>query len=130
MIFVTGKGEGPSAMKTAQLLDADRMLERLIAVDGNAHAQERFYPLLTKSAGRKLNGMGVVNVIQLALYDYCQDLPAICGVLMQIQVPDLIVAIIDDDEVVNDAKQFFADIEASLKKTDEPKRLATTEPKP
>jgi hypothetical protein len=90
-------------MKTAKLLDAKTMLERLRKVNDNAHYEERFFPLLTKQAGRELNGLGVLMAVQLAIADYTDGMPALMANLMQYQVDAFCAALVDDAEVLADA---------------------------
>ena len=90
-------------MKTAKLIDAETMLERLRKVNDNAHYEERFFPLLTKQAGKELNGFGVLMAVQLAIADYTDGMPPLMANLMQYQVANFCAALVDDGDVLADA---------------------------
>jgi hypothetical protein len=102
-------------MKTTKLLDSETMLKNLIKVDDNRHAIERFYPILTKQAGRVLNATGVIVTLELALYDYTKDLPPLCAVLLRMRMNDFIDAIIDDPEIMTETKVCLSEINKELK---------------
>lgn len=100
-------------LKCANLRDSESMAEQLAAVNNEPHLRERFYPILTAQAGRRLNGMGVIVTIQLAISDYVRGMPAMMAVLMDMQTLEFARAIMPDDEVYADAEKFYAEVLAS-----------------
>lgn len=60
----------------ATLPDREELLRRLRLVSDNAHFEERFFPLILKHAGTEKVAMGVVMLMELALYDYLQGMPS------------------------------------------------------
>lgn len=92
------------------------MLTRLLKVNGENHLQERFYPILLKNAGSQKVAQGVVLLIQLAIYDYLQGLPPMMEPIMQMMVPDLIKALIDDEGVASEAQRFYEETQAFSQK--------------
>jgi hypothetical protein len=96
-------------LKTSTLRDAETMLICLRKVSDELHFREGFYPLLTRQAGRRLNGAGVIIVIQMAICDYVRGMPVLMRVLMEKQVDDFAAAIMADREVVRDALRFHAE---------------------
>jgi hypothetical protein len=99
--------------KVITLPGQEEMLQRLIQVNDNAHAQERFYPILLKSAGEARVAAGVVVMLQLAIYDYTEGLPPMIGGLLQMRLDDYIDALVDDEEVRKAAKDFNAQAKAN-----------------
>lgn len=93
--------------KTFTLSSKDEMLKRLLKVDNNAHFQQKFYPKLLKEAGSEKVAMGVVMLLQLAIYDYTEGMPASMGVIMNMRMPDFIDALCPDEESAKEAKSFF-----------------------
>lgn len=93
--------------KTFTLPSKEEMLQRLLKVDDNSHAQQKFYPLLTKHGGEQKVAMGVVLMLQLAIYDYTQGMPAMMVSLLNMQMNDFIEALCPDEEVAAEAKAFF-----------------------
>lgn len=98
-------------LKVISLPDEQSMFSRLTAVFDDAHARANFYPLLYKSAGREVNGMGVVMVVQLAIADYVQTLPPPMPAIMQFWLRPIVEALIDDDDVKADAVHFIDEAE-------------------
>jgi hypothetical protein len=92
-------------MKITKLLDTKTMLENLIKVNDIPHLQERFYPKLIKRAGDELNGLGVLLAVQIAIAEYTEGMPPMMAHLMQFQVEDFCAAMINDQEVLADAKR-------------------------
>ena len=101
--------------KTFKLPSKEEMLQRLLKVDDNSHAQQKFYPLLTKHAGEQRVAMGVVIMLQLAINDYTQGLPAIMSLSLDMQMDDFIDALCPDEEISAKAKAFFKQAMVSTK---------------
>ena len=104
----------PDSPKTIILPDHEDMLRRLKSVMDEPHAVEQLYPLILKNAGRELVGMGVVMMLQLAIADYTAGLPPIISILVQQRVDDYITALVDDEEVRNDALTMMGTVRAKV----------------
>lgn len=104
----------PESPKTIILPDREDMLRRLKSVMDEPHAVEQFYPLILKDAGRELVGMGVVMMLQLAIADYTAGLPPVMGAMLQMRVDDYITALVDDEEVRNDALTMTAAVRSQV----------------
>ena len=89
------------------LPDRAEMIKRLIRVSDDAHLQERFYPILLKSAGRELVPAGIVMMLTLAIHDYTENLPPVIASLLYMKADDFIDALVDNFEVSQQAKGFF-----------------------
>ncbi len=107
--------EIPMTDKTFNLPSKEEMLARLLKVDDNGHFQERFYPKLLKEAGQQKVAMGVVMLLQLAIYDYTQGMPAMMVSLLNMRMNDFIDALCPDEEIAAEAKAFFEQAMASTK---------------
>jgi len=93
--------------KTINLPSQDEMLQRLLTVDDDNHIQQKFYPMLLQAAGSQKVAVGVVMLLQLAMYDYTESLPPAIGAIMKMQMPSFIDALCPDGEVAKDAKAFW-----------------------
>lgn len=93
--------------KRFTLPSKEEMLQRLLNVNDSPHAQQKFYPLLTKYAGQERVAMGVVLMLQLAIHDYCQGMPAMIAMTLNMQMNEFIDALCPDQEVAAEAKAFF-----------------------
>lgn len=91
--------------KVIVLPEREDMFRRLQSVSNESHFRERFYPILLKSAGRKLVAGGVVMMFALAIHDYTQGMPPMMAGLVFMYVPAFIDALIDDAEVATAAKE-------------------------
>jgi hypothetical protein len=92
-------GDTPTPpLKTITLPDRDNMLRRLRTVSSDRYMEERFFPHILKSAGHELAGEGVVNMLQLAIMDFAQDMPPTVGSTLQLSVDAYITALVDDKE--------------------------------
>jgi len=101
------KQENIMRNKTINLPSKAEMLQRLLKVDDNGHLQQKFYPELLKEAGSQKVAMGVVVLLQLAIYDYTKGMPPTMGVAMNMRMPDFIDALCPNEEVAKEAKAFF-----------------------
>jgi hypothetical protein len=101
--------------KEFNLPSKEEMLQRLLKVQNDSHVQERFYPLLTKHGGEPKVAMGVVLMIQLAIYDYTQSMPAVMVSLLNMQMNDFIDALCPDAEIAAEAKSFSEQAMAATK---------------
>lgn len=101
-------------LKTIELPDLDEMRRRLETVVLDNHGRQNFVPRLLENAGRQLVGQGVVMMIQLAIYDYTKGMPPIMSAMMQVQVKDLVIALVDDDEVKKDALDMIEQVEKTI----------------
>ncbi|HSX14815.1 MAG TPA: hypothetical protein VLE72_02795 [Candidatus Saccharimonadales bacterium] len=102
----------PTDLKTIRLPERDDMLQRLTGVMDDPHAVERFYPLILRSAGRELNGMGVVNMVALAIEDYCNGMPPVVKSAVYMNLRRYVTALIDDDVVRADAFALLDEVNA------------------
>jgi hypothetical protein len=97
------------------LADKEEMLQRLNAVDDNAHFQERFYPKLLRDAGTQKVPMGVIMMLTLAIHDYSKGMPPMIAGMVSMRVPEYIDALIPDPKLAAEAKTLWAQIEESSK---------------
>jgi hypothetical protein len=98
------------------LPNRDEMLKRLVSVSDESHFQERFYPILLRSANRELVAGGVVMMFTLAIHDYTKGMPPMMANLVYMYVPRFIDALVDDKQVASDAKKFLQEaIDATSK---------------
>lgn len=101
--------------KTFILPSREEMLQRLLKVDDNSHLQQKFYPLLAKHCGEQKVAQGVVIMLQLAIHDYTQGLPAMMVSLLNMQMSNFIDALCPDEEIAAEAKAFFGEVRASAR---------------
>lgn len=99
--------------KVITLPDREIMFQRLNKVDDNSHLQERFYPLLLKNAGEERVATGVVLMITLAIHDYSEGMPPMIQSLMFMKMEDYLQALIDDEDVLQEAIRFFQIVESN-----------------
>jgi hypothetical protein len=99
--------------KVITLPDREIMFQRLNKVDDNSHLQERFYPLLLKNAGEERVATGVVLMITLAIHDYSEGMPPMIRGLMFMKMEDYLQALIDDEDVLQEAIRFFQIVESN-----------------
>lgn len=88
------------SLKIITVPGAEELASRLIAVDSEPHLQERFYPLLMKTAGQPRSGEGIVIALMLAVSDYTQGQPPIMATLMHMRLHQFLGAFTDDEEVL------------------------------
>src|SRR3989344_5470785 len=100
--------------KIITLPNREEMLQRLLKVNDDSHAQEKFYPILLAEAGRELVAQGVVMMLALAIHDYTEGLPPVMVSLMYMHAPRFIDALVDDVETAKEAKDF---LQAALSST-------------
>lgn len=99
--------------KKIQLPDRDDMLRRLKSVSEEKHAVEKLYPLMLKSAGRKLLGQGVVLMVYQAITEYAEG-NAMLAKIWELQAKHLVTALVDDEEVRSDALRLVDDVEGRI----------------
>ncbi len=92
---------------TVVLPDREEMSRRLASLHDLDHVVERFHPILLQSAGRELNGMGVVMMLTLAIHDYTEGMPTMMSNIMFRSCPKYIDVLVDDKTVKADAKEFL-----------------------
>lgn len=114
--------------KTITLPEHDDMLRRLLAVEDDPHAQEQFYPLLLKSAGREQTGAGVVMMLTIAIQDYTEGMPPVVRRVVQMRIREYVVALVDDPEVQADALALLEKVEADVREAVAEKVRIATEP--
>ncbi len=95
--------------KTVVLPGRDEMLRRLLTINDSPHLQQKFYPLILKEAGIEADAQAIVMIFTLAISTYVQGLPQQVEMLMYVQLPHYIDALIDDKEVAVEAKVFLQD---------------------
>ncbi|MEK7100507.1 MAG: hypothetical protein AAB921_00210 [Patescibacteria group bacterium] len=100
--------EIPVLDKRFTLPSSEEMLQRLLKVDDEPHLRQKFYPLLTQHAGEEKVAEGVVIILQLAIHDCTQGLPAMMALVLDQRMNAFIDALCPDEEVASDAKEFFA----------------------
>lgn len=93
--------------KTFNLPTKEEMLIRLLKVDDDQHIQSRFYPLLTKRAGEQKVATGLIVMLQLAIHDYTEGMPAMIGALLNMRMSKYIDALCPDEEIAAEAKALF-----------------------
>lgn len=92
----------------AVLPERDEMMRRLILVHGDDHVIDGLHPYIcSRLAGQELAGMGVVNAVLIAVHEYSDGSP-ILKVLTEDYIPGFIKALVDDEQVRQDALDFFA----------------------
>ncbi len=97
------------------LADAETIMNRLKAVDDNDHCVEKFYPLLAKNGGRELVPMGIVMMLQLAIYDYTKGMPAIIVHALNMNMDRYIEALVPDESAAAEAKAYWAKVQERAK---------------
>lgn len=118
-------------LKVIILPDGDEIVERCapLFTDGKSPwlpllvkmgVNVDFMPHLHKLGGRELVGPGVVMALSLALYDFNDQSvgeypPLVKGVLIGM-IPEFVMAIVDDKEVVADAMEIIAAVEEKMAK--------------
>ena len=83
--------------------NADLLLSRLMKVNNDPHLVEKFYPLVTKHALSEKAAIGIVMILNLAIYDYCKGMPSSMYAVMNLMVPRWI------DALTEGAPQAFRD---------------------
>lgn len=99
--------------KVFVLPSKEEMLVGLLKIDDDQHVQSKFYPLLTKRAGEQKVASGLVLVIQLAIRDYTEGMPAMMGVVMNMRMSEYIDALCPDEEIAAEAKAIFEQANAA-----------------
>ena len=91
------------------LPSANEILQRLAAVDDNPYTTKYLHPLIAVEGGKKLAGTGVVIMLVNKLHDLTgADCPqAVTQQVFQI-LPSYIDVLIDQQNVVDEAKRFLA----------------------
>lgn len=95
--------------KAVTLPDTQEIMERLKRVEmgANDYMAERFYPLIAQEAGRELIAQGVVMMLTLKIHDFVSSgYPPVMAGILQMYVPQLIDALVDDKDVAEEAKRF------------------------
>ena len=100
-------------LKVITLPSGDEIVRRCSSIVTMDYMQARFLPHLHKLGGRELVGPGVVMALTLAIYDFTSagKFPPIVGTFLNMKVPDLVRAIVDDPEVVADAMEMLEEVE-------------------
>lgn len=101
-------------MQVITLDPADQLLTRLRAVNGSNHIVTQFYPRITKDAGSKIVPKGVVIMLQLALADYADGMPAFMLNALVPFMPKWIEAVIGEGkpEFLAEALGFWKEVSA------------------
>lgn len=88
----------------AMMPTPDEMLRRLIALDGEPHLAERFFPVVVQRlAAKELAGAGVVMGLMLATAEYCKELPEVMEKALMISLSDYVRTLVDEPQVQQDA---------------------------
>ena len=90
-------------MKTIDLPERDEMFRRLKAIMDDPHVVERLYPLMLRHAGQRKVALGVVNMVVMSITEYTDELPAPLSDIVMKSAPDFVEALIDDEEVREEA---------------------------
>jgi hypothetical protein len=93
------------------LPERDDMLARLTAIDDEQHLVRRFYPKILKAAGQQRAAGGVVMLVQLAIVDYMEGMPAVLGQVMMLRRDQFVLALIDDETARAEAIEFMAEVD-------------------
>lgn len=94
--------------KTVTFPGTEEIEQRLEAAHDDEHFIRDLYPIIAKKlAGVRRNGPGVVTTLALAIHDYGKDYPPMMSALAMQAVSIFIDALVDDKEVVQEAKDFF-----------------------
>ena len=106
MCWKNGESEGFESEneKIIALPGREEMLARLVNANNESHLQERFYPILLKSAGQERAPQGIVMMLALAIHDYTEGMPPMMKNLMYMQAPDFIDALVTGPEAAQTAK--------------------------
>jgi hypothetical protein len=86
----------------------DEMLKRLLRVSTEKYLQEKLYPLILNYAGSEKLPEGIVMLLMLSIHDYCEGMPPMMSTILTRKVPAFIDALVDDEDVAREAKDFFA----------------------
>ena len=86
------------------LPDAETMMARLKVISDDSHIVQRFYPLLTKNAGEERVPMGIVMMLQLAIYDYCKGMPPMMAAILTVNMEHYINALVPDETAASEVK--------------------------
>jgi len=100
-------------MTTATLIlpERDNMLRRLKTVLDDPHAEAGLYPRLLKHAGQQKAPEGVVLMFMLAIADYTAGLPPTMELTLGIALPRFIGALIDDENLRQEALDFLQSVQ-------------------
>lgn len=104
--------------KTIVMPSKEEMMTRLKLVHSEKHVVERLYPEFLNLAEAKATGSGVVLSLSLSIGDYCKGLgnaSMVEDILFQ-YIPNWIIALIDDKEVLKEAQDFWNSALARAKK--------------
>lgn len=87
----------------------EEMRVRLLAVDGSAHLEQKFYELLLRRAGEKNTIEGVISTVLLYLHRYVvgAGLSADLFQALMMRVPEFIAALVVDPVVADEAKALY-----------------------
>lgn len=96
--------------KVITLPNREEMLARLIKISDNSLLQERFYPILLKSAGQERVPQGIVMMLALAIHNYTEGMPPVMANLMYMQAPGFIDALVTDPEAAQEAKGLLQEV--------------------
>lgn len=98
-----------SERKVVTLPSEEEIMARLKEVDMGAkgYMAERFYPLIAQEGDRELVAGGVVMMLTLKIHDFvASGYPPNTAGILHLYVPALIDALVDDQEIAEEAKQF------------------------
>ena len=85
-------------MTTIVLPERDDMLARLTAVDDTPHTVSGLYPMLLEHAGQDKTPEAVALMFILASGDYTEGQPPASRRTLDITLPLLVAAIVDDED--------------------------------
>lgn len=97
------------------LPSVETLLTRLMKVNQDSHCVENFYPLLLKNAGQEREPEGIVLLLQLAIYDYTEGMPAIVTAQVNMDMDRYIDALVPDESAANETKACWAAVEKRTK---------------
>lgn len=80
------------------LPDADTMLARLRKVTDSDHVVKGLFPKLTAYAGESKYREGIELLVELAIYDYAQEMPPAVAAVLSFQAPRFVAALAGDDD--------------------------------
>jgi hypothetical protein len=104
-----------SESKAIKLPSASEIMERLSRVDNDPFMTNRFYSSIASEAGRKLVARELVKMLTQKIQDFASSVSSgsyslVLVYLLLMKVPSYIDALVDDQEVADEAKRFHQEV--------------------
>ncbi len=100
--------------RTVTLPEAETIMSHLKSIDDNCHFVQHFYPLITKKSGVEYEPIGIVMMIQMAIYNYGNVTSAVIVATLNMKMDQYIDALVTDKIVANEAKAHWAKIQEMM----------------